>query len=525
MRRILAVLLLTATFAACIDNTETGSGQSDPRRLGIGRDSIYQAPISAGWSELALPQDQDHSHGDHSQHFNLSTSNFEVVGYDPLVTDYYGRTAGSHLCGDAKELEGRRLSVVHSFSSDVALIIIDVTDPEQPEKIGELAMAQTHVYDLAITPDFQYVLLATSPLGSLDNAVALLPENPPLFATFKDACTGEEHPIYGPEAGLPFASGLVLVDIANPRAPNVVDFRMFPYLGGHSVSVSLVNGEPIIVTSVANIPGQTSYYVFLSILETPVGGKLEVVSVYQDVPMDPQEQAAMAVVTNHDGMIQKHPITGQYIAYLSYGNWGLVLLDMDDPANPQYLSRIVPWDHVPKADANAGYIHEAVPIDEVWDGKHFTFVGDECGGHPVGTPTCLAYAIDTTDPRTPLIAGAWTLPHDVAWTSGLQFSLHYLGYYNKTLFTTVYHGGLWAVDVSQLTSGTPTSLPSIGVFMPPYVSPKPPPGATIGYSPRVNDLNVFPDGILVVYDAHTGLYTVRFHDENPAPAPEPWPLQ
>jgi hypothetical protein len=523
MRRILATLLLATLIAGCLD-AQTGSGQSDLKRLGIGRAAVFQSPIAEGWSELALPQGEDHSHGDHAQHLNLSTSNFEVLGYDPLITDYYGRTAGSHLCGDAKEMEGRRLSVVHSFSSDVAFIIADVTDPAHPEKIGELAMAQTHVYDLAITPDFRYVLLATSPLGSLDNALALVPENPPIVGTFKDECSGEERPVYGPEAGLPFASGLVLVDIANPRAPNVVDFRMFPYLGGHSVSVSLVNGEPIIVTSVANIPGQTSYYVFLTILETPVGGKLEVVSVYQDMPMSAEGQTEMALVTNHDGMIHQHPITGQYIAYLSYGNWGLVLLDVDDPSSPQYLGRIVPWDHVPKADAAAGYVHEAVPIDEVWDGKHYTFVGDECTSHPAGTPTCLAYAIDTTDPRSPMIAGAWTLPHDVAWTAGLQFSLHYLGYYNKTLFATVYHGGLWAVDVSHLTSGEATSLDSIGVFMPPYISPKPPPGASVGYSPRVNDLNVFPDGVLVIYDANTGLYTARFHDENPAPAPEPWAL-
>jgi hypothetical protein len=385
-------------------------------------------------------------------------------------------------------------------------------------------MDQTHVYDLAITPDFRYVLLATSPLGSLDNVNKALAEGPPLLATFRDACTGEERPVYGPEAGLPFASGLVLVDISNPRAPNAIDFRMFPYLGGHSVSVSMVGNRPIILTSVANIPGQLSYYVFLEILETPAGGKLNLVSVYQDLPLSAQGQVEMALVTNHDGTIHKHPITGEYIAYLSYGNWGLVLVNVDDPSNPRYLGRIVPWDHVPKADPGSGYIHEAVPIDEVWDGKHYTFVGDECGGHPVGTPTCLAYAIDTTDPTNPKIAGAWTLPHDVAWTAGLQFSLHYLGYYNKTLFATVYHGGMWAIDVSKLTTGTPTSLPSIGVFMPPNVSPKPPAGYLVGYSPRVNDLNVFPDGVLVVYDAWTGLYTVRFHDSNPAPPPEPWPL-
>lgn len=147
-------------------------------------------------------------------------------------------------------------------------------------------------------------------------------------------------------------------------------------------------------------------------------------------------------------------------------------------------------------------------------------MGEECLAHPTKSPTCLAYAFDTTDPTQPKLVGAWTLPHDVQWNTNLQYSLHYLGLVDRTLFVTVYHGGLWAVDLSNL--GARFSLPSIGVFMPPFDSPKPARG--VPYTPRVNDLNTFADGTMAVYDAYTGVYLVRFDASNPAPPPEPWPL-
>ncbi|HLE47481.1 MAG TPA: hypothetical protein VI818_04215, partial [Candidatus Thermoplasmatota archaeon] len=249
------------------------------------------------------------------------------------------------------------------------------------------------------------------------------------------------------------------------------------------------------------------------------GPKLNILSLYRLPINDAQTFAEEAAKTNHDGYLQKHPITGANLAYLAYGNSGLAILNVDDPRNPRLLSHMLPWNGL--SVRGSPYIHEALPIDGTWDGKHYTFLGDECGGHPVDAPTCLAYAIDTTDPAKPVTVGAWTLPHDVQGWGGLQYSLHYIGLVNKTLFVTVYHGGLWAIDVSKL--GTDFSLRSIGVWMPPYVSPKPPLGNP--YSPRVNDLNTFADGLMAVYDAQTGVYMLRFDDSQPAPAPDPWKIE
>lgn len=536
-------LLIVSAFimAGCL-------GSSGADGAGRGKSLVGRAPgapgtldISPDWAEIALTDDllPAHDHKDPQHHEGFTTPNFEILGYDPLVTDYYGRTAGDHACGDTKSRDGRSLSVVHSFGTDVAFVIIDTTDPMRPQKIGEMVMAFTQVYDLAISPDLRWVVLATSPMDAGPGPEAPAPFEKTSYARedfiWRDACTGEKS-FMGPEAGLPYHSGNVLVDISNPRAPNVVDFLFYPTFGAHSVTITEMNGRSIVLSSVPNIPDQASFYVFMEIQTVPTGaGKLVPLSIYQH----PNQNVAGPVATTtgmHDGIIAKHPITGQYLAYLAHGPIGLVILDATNPSEPVYLSQWKDWNNAVGDSAPTDpYVHEAMPAPDVWDGRHYTWIGEECIGHPANTPTCLIFGLDTTDPKNPEFVGAWTLPVDVQWSAGLEFSLHYLAISNRTLFATAYHGGVWAIDVS--TEEARWEMPSIGVFIPNLVSPKkfdtPPRGLIVqtlygGYAldntPTVLDLNVMEDGTLIVWDMHSGVYTVRFDASRPAPATEPWPM-
>lgn len=532
-RSLTVGLVLAFVLAGCIGTKDDGARGTT--RLG-GR-SLPAAGLGFvdGWAELALPDQPGHNHRDPKQHENLSTPNFEVVGYDPLITDYYGKTAGMHGCGDTKELNGRRIGVVHAFGTDLAFVIFDVTNPAQPKKIGELAMMNTHVYDVAITADLKNVLLATSPLDAgpdLPEGDAALPGPP---ATFRDACTGAVRPVAGPEAGLPYASGVVLVDIENPRNPAITDFRPFPVLGGHSVVAGRLGNRDLVLASVPNgIPG-LGYYVFMEIQGTAAGKKLVPLSIYQFPGTSVPGTSVKVSGDMHDAYLAVHPITKQNLAYLAYGGQGLVIVNIDDPRNPRLLSHWADWGVVGDAAPPIPFVHEALPAPEAWDGRHYTWIGEECISRRAKTPSCLVFGLDTTDPAKPAFVGAWTLPVDVQWSRGLEFSLHYLGLQNRTLFATSYHGGVWAIDVSNEESRA--AMPSIGVFLPTKVSPqkfsRPPRSALIdrlfaGYAldgtPTVLDLNVLSDGTLVVFDLLSGLYTVKFDASNPAPAPPPWPL-
>jgi hypothetical protein len=519
-------LSIGLALAGCVDPQNDSAAAKDlaGRRGTMGTEDLMS--FLPDWPELALPG--GHNHKDPTIHQNLSTPNFAIQGYEPLITDYYGKTSGDYLCGDLKEHEGRALSVTHSFGSDIAFVIVDVTDSSAPKKIGELVMANTHVYDLGMTEDQQFVVLATSPYDVGPDVTQL---GVPPYAEFRDACSGETRPVKGPEAGLPYSAGVTLVDISNPRAPIVVDFLMFPVFGGHSIQTSKINGANLVLTAVSNLAGPASYYVLMEIQELPIGPKLVPRSVYQYTGGAPGEN----VGANHDGYLAKHPVTGENLAYLAYGNVGFVILNIDDPSNPVVLSHWNRWSEIGDRAPPSLFIHEVLPTPTLWNGKHYTFMGEECGSHPVDRPSCLVVVLDTTDPRNPKHVGAWTLPADVEWTTLFEFSLHYLTLVERTLFVSAWHGGVWAVDVS--TDEALSTMPSIGVFMPANVSPSkfdfPPRSAVIqgrwgGYAledtPVILDLNSKSDGTLVVYDSLSGLYTVRFDATHPAPAPAPWPL-
>src|SRR5207248_2280964 len=107
----------------------------------------------------------DHDHRDWKQHVGLSTPNFQELAYDPLATSHYqNKTAAGYFCGgEASTKDGRKLAVISSYDSDVAFVLVDVTDPMHPMKVGEYVLEGTTHYDVDITPDGQYVVIGSDP--------------------------------------------------------------------------------------------------------------------------------------------------------------------------------------------------------------------------------------------------------------------------------------------------------------------------------------------------------------------------
>lgn len=520
---VVVVGLLSMVLAGCLD--EAGeSANARARRLGQGT-SAGSIGFHPEWFELALPNGDEHNHRDLAQHTNLSTANFDVVGWDPLVTQYHGKAAGGYFCGDVSPKKGeQQLAVVHSWVSDVGFILLDISDPAEPRMLSEFLLENSHVYDLAITEDQGYVLLGTIHDGQNYDAGYGPAPVPPLERpqlSVRDACTGEERVVDGPEQGLPFASGLILVDITNPRNPTIADFRHFPVLGSHSVVSADIDGRTIVVSTVENIPGEASYYVFLEVMQTPAGAKLQLLSIYSRAEASPDEVGKLQW-NNHDVFLQEHPITGANLAYLADGRNGLIVLNIDDPSMPRKIGAWSDWDLV-GGPAASHYIHETLPIEGTWEGKHYTFMGEECTSHPEGTPSCLIYTMDTTDPTNPQMAGAWTFPYDSGVWTYPGFSVHYMALVNRTLFISAFHAGVWAVDVS--TEENLRTMPTVGVFLPDKIPPK---GFlrdhTYHRSPATADVIAMGDGNLLTFDETSGAYIVHFDATNPAPAPTPWKI-
>ncbi|HUR69857.1 MAG TPA: hypothetical protein VM370_11485, partial [Candidatus Thermoplasmatota archaeon] len=123
----------------------------------------------------------------------------------------------------------------------------------------------------------------------------------------------------------------------------------------------------------------------------------------------------------------------------------------------------------------------------------------------------------------------WTLPVDTEenWQNNGKdrccletFSTHYFRLVDHTLFVAMYHAGLWAVDLTD-----PATPHSVGVFVPDRAPPDPRREPVGGYDLTPFILDVFPqaDYSLTVFDAYSGVYSLKFDPTKPAPAVPEWP--
>lgn len=501
-------LLVVPLLAGCI----AGPTAQDAGEMADPADTV-----AADWAKQALDIPDDHDHTDPHQHAGLTTPNFEVVGHDPLVSDVYGTTPPGNLCGDAKDTEdGRTLAAVES-RGDVAFTLVDVTRPAEPVKLGEMVMHTTYVYDMAVVPDGDHVALITSYPKEPDQG-----PSEGVGLSWRSPCTGGETvPVRDEtvDAWAPQSPMVLLVDVSDPSRPAVVDRH--PAAGfGHSIFSTRTDDRTWILASSVGLKTANSVFQFFELTETPAGDRMEPLSVYDHAVQDPQE--ANRDVGHTDGWIQVHPKTDRTLAYLVAWDSGLIILDVSDPRAPEYLGQ---WDadYDPSQPPDAtGNVHSAHPIDGLWDGRHYTVIGPEMGGKPTDDrPTGLVYLIDTTDPAQPEAVGGWTLPHDLTWDGRLQFSNHYLTVQGRTAFVSMYHAGVWAIDLGNVTPGEWTRLPSRGVFMPVDTNTSHYPEDGFRWTPTLEEAHALDEETLLTFDSNTGAWTFTFDETMPMPDVEP----
>lgn len=519
MRVPAAAVMVLVAGAGCLS-----SGDGDD-------EGAQGSTFLANWSELALPFGDDHEHADPLQHAGLTTPNFEVLGREPLASAFYGgQSAGGYVCGDAKQAGERRIAAVES-RSEVGFALADVTDPMAPRWLGELVMANTYVYDLAVLPGAQHVVLVTrhSDIDGLGNVPPLAA---PAALTWRTPCDPAPRPVpwLVAEDPVPRPMSLLLVDISDPSAPAIVDQHPLYGFGHSAYAHDFGTGTRILVTTQgpANAAGTMSAFELYGLADTPLGPRLELLNAYRAPAAGPgsavPEPNLLRGRVGHDGWLAVHPVTGQHLAYV-VGSDLFTILDVTDPRLPTVESS---WSEAgPGREGYSGVLHSVVPLEELRGGRHFTIVGPEWGDHPVDHPSGIVWVLDTTDPAGPFVVAAWTLPHEVEWSGTYMFSNHYYGVVGDTLFVSMYHGGVWAVDLSPLR-GLPQDAPfllldSVGVFMP--TDPAADPAVTVRWTPNLQEVLPFADGTMVTFDSWTGLWTFRFDAADPAPAPQPWPIE
>jgi hypothetical protein len=534
MRPILVALVLLAALLAGCSKSNDGNGGGDGT----------PAVADTSWVARALHDDSDnHDHRDWKQHVGLSTPNFVELAHDPLGIPAFGnKTAGGYFCGGATTTaEGRRISVIHSFDTSIAFVVVDATDPMHPVHLGDYVLDHAQTYDVDVTPDGKHVVIAadpstgeTAPGGSaLDRALdaaagrwsfdaAEVGKPVVLHPEFRDACTGEVR--FGPEQTVYAGPSTILVSIEDPSNPVFESLVPSPILGPHSVSTAEINGVTYVGASITNLLHQGSYYQFYELTDTPLGAQLQPVSFVDAGQYGNNVEngaAGIALLNGHvDAEISVHPVTGKPVIYLSDWDGGLIVLDFSNPRVPLQLGS---WKDM---GPDNGAVHSTRSIEGIHNGRHYVLAGQEFIGHPSNRPSGWIYVLDDTDPTNVFEVGRWTLPIDVQseWGGVELYSTHYFRVLNDTAFAAMYHGGVWAFKLDYDHPDSMLLPPSVGVFMPDGDSQQGrQPTGFYDYAPFVLDVFPYPDGNLVIYDGLSGMYSVHYDASKDQASPEPWP--
>ena len=308
--------------------------------------------------------------------------------------------------------------------------IIDITDPTNPVKVGFIRSPP----DLRAN-DVKAAHIET-PFFAGD---ILVHSNEPCFGKFHprtvaDDAAGPEIPDIGDffEA----ANGVSIYDVTNPAKPKSLrrNFLNFPV---HNTYIHQVEDQALLlVVSDDRFFGTAERDFYIVDISRPRSPRVLSVTGAPDWALEDEQLGGFRIAGLHDVWAQTYsdgPFDGKTIAYLSYWDAGLVLLDISDPTTPVFLgdsdyqgpdplSSLAPEGNshaaVPNADGSLVFMgdedfspfqtalsvdtgffadqYEAVegaftkPIadltDQEMDGPT-TFVGLACDGDPIPTPT------------------------------------------------------------------------------------------------------------------------------------------
>lgn len=472
----LITVLIAASLAGCVQDPDTGLDDTVDRLVEL-------VPIPP------FPIEIDHDHSAVSEH--VGSANLFDVGYS---SGYGEGTVASLPSGqgfselfvrDGLAFLGRR------GGADGGFIILDVTDPAHPERLGDYQGLAN--YDMESTYDNEYVFFVSQYLNN------------------------QQPPSLPPRDAGDVPRGIHVVDVSNPADPTEAFFFPAPTRGAHTITYYRTEGGRELVAAQLydfipdpslglpapdqGINPAAQRVVLFDFVRTPTP-RLVPLSTFEKHPLDPSEARE---AFPHDVAIQKHPLTGQLILYVAYWDLGAVLVDITDPTTPEELS--VLDDFSPSRIAS---VHLAAPSDALIDGVHVTVTEPE---HGPADETGQYTLFDTTDPSSPKRLGFWRLPGDLQNDEGLRFSPHNFEVEGGRLYLGHYHGGVWVVDIStKALQLEPNALA--------YVQPTAPRPDYEGDIPNVWTA-LYDTGYVYASDVATGLHVYEYAGERFGVAGQP----
>ena len=456
---LLALTLLSAFLAGCLEGEKKDvvDDVKDIIKKGLPPDFV---------DPLLL----NHDHTDVKLH-NLAY-NMEELSHHPLGGSNL-KSSGAH----AVDVQNGWLFVATygaQVDVDGGVWIFNLSNPAKPALTGRVQWPGPMGGDRSMeaTDDGNWIVLGTEPAD----------------------CAGHVNP---------FAPGIMLVDARDKARPQVVD-----YLPGstHSLTIHRVKDDDYVFATYG-LGGTNQFNVF---------------KIDKTASPKPKLTGVGNVQIRHDSAAFDDPLLGIPILY-SANVADLVAYDISNPAAPKKLGT---W-ALTRDEAANHYVH-AVSMQLVEGARILALESEDWRNNP--SPVWILDATDFNDIQR---IGNWTNPGKKAANAGqgrstptsgfdgqLTFSTHNPRLEDGIVYFAHYHGGIWALNVSNLAFAADPQIEGYylphdnnGGFVPrssegTYPKPNLRCGFELTQIPIVFDVEV-QDGYVYAADLHTGLYTVK----------------
>jgi hypothetical protein len=402
----------------------------------------------------------------------VSRSNIDFVSH----SDQGGRGDGVQIIVD-----NGHAYIGHMFSNGVT--VMDVRDPKQPKPVHFIpAPPNTWNLHLQTADDLLLVVNAAN-----------------LFAAVTD-----EKSYYGGSitqafsgASRNFSAGLRIFDISDPANPRERGFMPVSGLGLHRIWYT--GGRYAYVS--AQLEGFTDYIFMIVDVSDPTRpqevGRWWLPGMWEAGGETPTWDTGKYRYALH------HAIVADGIAYGSWRDGGLTLLDVSDPRQPRLLA------HRNWCPPFGGGTHSSLPLPD----RQLAVVEDEGIADNCGDGIKYTWVVDVREPTNPVTIATFPTPSEEDYCAkGGHFGPHNLhenrpGSFqsSETIFTTYQNAGVRVFDITNQ-------------FQPAEIAHYVPPAPERMYDTRPNrprviqscDVFVDSNALLYVTDYNAGLYILEY---------------
>jgi len=292
------------------------------------------------------------------------------------------------------------------------------------------------------------------------------------------------------QRGVDFMAGMRVYDISKPTEPRQIGYLDIDGLGLHRI---WYDGGRYAYAS-ALLEGYTDHILLIVDMADPThpreAGRWWIPGMWRAGGETPAWTSGRVAL--------HHALVADGIAYGSWRDGGLTIVDVHDPAHPELLA------HRNWRPPFGGGTHSALPLPQ----RDLLIDADEAVLEDCADGTKYVWVFDVREKRNPISIATFPVPAEQDYCkAGGKFGPHNLhenreGSFqsSETIFVTYQNAGLRVFSIAN-----PFRPEEIAAFV-----PTPPPGATPAVPPASADVFVDRRGLVYLTDAASGLHILEF---------------